>query len=362
MRTSPRLCLANPIWLRAAAFGPGGVGLHRRCDKHRLLRPPCQDRIRSPSGRRRICQTKPSRSAAVGAAALAAALLVLVAAGCGPVRSGAARGGAGGGAVLGPTEVLEAHNAWADSIEQIWSRVNVTLNVPREEGSAERRRYDVDGHLFLAKPDGLFLHGQVLGQEMFALGMNAQEYWLWIRPEVNRVWRGRRSGPGEARLIVSPTDLAAALGVFRIEPAADGYAEFTAQARHYVLAEDRVAGGKRVPLRRVWFDRATLRPVRIDLFDEAGSRVLLAELLRYRPVGTTDLCTVYRARFTRGQEVDLVIQLSAVRLDKKPNPRVFEYRTPPGATERDLDEAVKEETPQVAPAEGEAPSPAGGAE
>lgn len=306
-------------------------------------------------------RASPRRSAAVGAAALAAAVLFLPAVGCGPVWSGGARGGAGGGAVLGPTEVLDAHNAWADSIEQIWSRVNVTLNVPREEGSAEHRQYDVDGHLFLAKPDNLFLHGEVLGQEMFALGMNTREYWLWIRPEVNRVWRGRRGGSGEARLIVSPTDLAAALGVFRIEPAADGYAEFTAQARHYILAEDRRVGGKRVPLRRVWFDRATLRPARIDLFDEAGSRVLLAELLRYRPVGTTDLCTVYRARFTRGQEVDLVIQLSAVRLDKKPNPKVFEYRQPPGATERDLDEVVEEEAPQVAPAEGEAPAPDGAA-
>jgi hypothetical protein len=75
----------------------------------------------------------------------------------------------------------------------------------------------------------------------------------------------------------------------------------------------------------------------VDLFDETGRRTLMAELLKYERVGDTEVCTVYRARFYGDEEVDLVLRLKDVRLDKKPNPRVFEYRLPTGAKERNLD-------------------------
>ena len=42
--------LTKPCWLRSAAASLCGVGLHRRCS-HRLLRPPCREPLRSPSGR-----------------------------------------------------------------------------------------------------------------------------------------------------------------------------------------------------------------------------------------------------------------------------------------------------------------------
>ena len=94
------------------------------------------------------------------------------------------------------------------------------------------------------------------------------------------------------------------------------------------------------PRRRVWFDRATLRPVRVDLFDEAGRRLLMAELLRYRPVGPggASLATAYRARFYgNGREMIIVLRLTEVKPEKRPNPRIFQYRPPPGAEVRDLD-------------------------
>jgi hypothetical protein len=234
----------------------------------------------------------------------------------------------------GPDEVLAAHNAWADSIGHIWSRAAMMINVPFER---KRERYDVDGHFFLEKPDLLFIHGQVLGKEVFRLGQNRERFWFWIGPGVNTVWTARRGGKGERDFAVSPADLMAAWGMFRIDLVPGDAAEFVAGPRHYVLTEQFRDTRPPRPRRRTWFDLATLRPVRVDLFDESGKRLVLAELLAYRPVGQTEVCTVYRARFTSDEEFDLVLRLTEVRPDKKPNIKVFEYRPPPGAKVRNLD-------------------------
>ncbi len=244
----------------------------------------------------------------------------------------AAGGVARGGSV--PAEVLAAHNAWADSIRHVWSRAAGTINFPLDK---KREQHDLDGHFFLVKPDRLFLHGQVLGQDVFRLGMNAERFWLWIRPRVNTVWTGRRGGVGERDFVLSPADLMAACGMFRIDLARDAEAEFVAGRRHYILTEQRRVGDARLPTRRTWFDRTTLRPVRVDLFDAVGRRLVMAELLEYESVGDTQVCTAYRARFYGDEEVALVLRLSKVSLEKKPNPRLFQYRLPPGAKERDLD-------------------------
>ena len=236
--------------------------------------------------------------------------------------------------VAAPAEVIAAHNAWADSIRHLWSRAAVTINVPVGK---KREQHDLDGHFFIAKPDRLFVHGQVLGQDVFRLGMNPERFWLWIRPGVNTVWTGRRGGVGERDLVLSPADLMAACGMSRIDLAPDAAAEFVAGRRHYVLTEQRRAGAATLPARRIWFDRATLRPVRVDLFDAVGRRLVMAELLAYQPVGDTPVCTAYRARFYGDEDVTLVLRLSKVSLEKEPNPRLFEYRLPPGAKERDLD-------------------------
>ena len=260
--------------------------------------------------------------------ALARVVVLLAAAGS------AARAGDPGPPVSAPAEVIAAHNAWADAIRHVWSRAAVTINFPVGD---KREQHDLDGHFFIAKPDRLFVHGQVLGQDVFRLGMNAERFWLWIRPEVNTIWTGRRGGKGERDLLLSPADLMAACGCQRIDLARDAAAEFVAGRRHYVLTEQRRAGAAFLPARRVWFDRATLRPVRVDLFDDAGRRLVMAELLTYESVGGTPVCTAYRARFYGDEEVALVLRLGKVSLDKEPNPRLFEYRLPPGAKERDLD-------------------------
>ena len=244
------------------------------------------------------------------------------------------------GEVLPPATVLARHNAWAARIPHLWARADLMLNFPKDEAGTEREQHDLSGHLFLDKPDRLFVHGEVLGKDVFKVGMNPERFWLWIRPEVNTVWTGRRGGEGEKRFILSPADLMTAIGLFRIDLGPATPAEFVAQRDHYVLTERYPPAAAPGPRRRIWFDRETLRPARVDLFDRAARRLLMAELLRYKPVGPgkAPLATAYRARFYgEGREMILVLRLTEVKPEKEPNPRVFEYRRPPGAKVRDLD-------------------------
>lgn len=272
-------------------------------------------------------------AAGAGAAmALAAALLAACGlGGCGPVRGPrpVARP-----PETSPQELLAAHNPWADSVQHVWARADLALNVPTDAEGLKRGRYDLDGHFFLQKPGGLFLHGQVVGQEVFQFAVGPERYWLWVRPEVNTVWVGRRGGPGERAAAVSPPALLDSLGVFRIEPSPDRAMDLADYGTHAVLSE---YGPRGDLARRTWFDRKTLRPARTDLYGAGGRRILTCEMLRYEPSGGTDLCTAYRVRFCGPGEVDLAIRLRDARLDKPINPRVFAYRLPAGASEEDLD-------------------------
>jgi len=272
-----------------------------------------------------------SRDTPRWAAALAAVGAALVLAGCGPIRKPPhARP-----PQVNPEQLLAAHNAWAESIQHVWARADLALNLPADDAGAKRDRYDVGGHFFLAKPDGLFIDGDILGQTVFQFGVGGRTFWLWVKPSVNTVWVGRRGGAAEGRLIISPPALLEALGVFRIDPAAGREMTLEEFGRHAVLSEYASVRGPLV--RRLWFNRDTFRPERVDLYEAGGKRLLMGEMLRYERIGGTDVCTDYRIRFFTAGEVDMVVHLKDVSLTKEPNPRIFEYRRPPDAKEVDLD-------------------------
>ncbi len=269
---------------------------------------------------------------------LVAMLALLAAAGCGPLREPRPPAPP----AMNPGEVIAAHNAWAASIQHVWSRAAITVSLPGENDSSRRQTFDLDGHLFVVKPDDLFLHGQVLMAEVFQVGMNAERYWVAVRPEGNTVWTGRRGGPGERRVLLSASDLMTALGLFEVHPDPKGQTFISVRPQQYILTEYRDVGDKWVLWRRTWFDRRTLRPVRIDLFDAAGRPVMMSEALAYETVDSTDVCTVYRIRCYGGGEVDVTLRLSAVSLTKPVSPKVFEYRPPADARIEDLDAASAE--------------------
>jgi hypothetical protein len=261
-------------------------------------------------------------------------LALALAAGCVPLRP----------APLAPVppplemeKVVAAHNAWAASIQHLWSRADITVNLPGVEDSSDRQTYNVEGHLFVVKPDNLLLRGQILGQEVFQVGMNVERFWMILKPKVNRAWTGRRGGPGERRFTLAAADLMTALGYYEVRPDARDPGAFRIDREQYILTEFHTVAGNRVPWRRTWFDRRTLRPVRIDGFDIIGQPILMSEILACEADGSTPVCTVYRIRLFADDEVDVTLRLSAVSLSKTVAPSVFTFRPSSDARIDDLD-------------------------
>jgi outer membrane lipoprotein-sorting protein len=113
--------------------------------------------------------------------------------------------------------------------------------------------------------------------------------------------------------------------------------DFSVEPEQYVLTESHLLRFSPMIWRRIWFDRRTLRPSRLDLYDDAGVRVVMSEMLAYDRLGKVDVCTAYRIRFFTQDEGYMVLRLSDISLTRKLNPKLFEYRVPPEANVVDLD-------------------------
>jgi hypothetical protein len=265
--------------------------------------------------------------------AIVLVLAAALAAGCGKAQRGPLP------PALPMEEVLKAHDAWAESVQHLWSRSSMTLNLPQTDKPGQRSQYSLDGHLLLAKPGNLFLNGDVLGHELFRLGMNPERFWLWVEPRVRTQWTGRRGGPGERRFILAAADLMTALGLDSLHLDPKDLTTFSTEPEQYVLTEETLFAGRRVPWRRTWFDRWNLRPVRVDLYNESGKRILMSELLEYEKDGETDVCAAYRVRFYGDDTVTMVLRLSDVSVTRSVPMVNFKYRVPDGARVVDLDAA-----------------------
>jgi hypothetical protein len=122
-----------------------------------------------------------------------------------------------------------------------------------------------------------------------------------------------------------------ALRGFRIEPKPNQDMELDDVGEHAVLTEHGPGGGVS---RRTWFSRYTLRPARVEVYD-GGRCVLSAEMLGYERIGTTDVCSVFRGRFSGGEEVSVEVDLVSLGRDARPEYRVVEHRVARGSTNTD---------------------------
>ncbi len=143
-----------------------------------------------------------------------------------------------------------------------------------------------DGTLLFSRPQSLLLRGtKDLVGEVFALGSNDSEFWLKLGGDVDTTWWGHYANlgkPGCESMPISPdmvlqvlgisffdsNFLAAPMPVMKFDNDQDAY-EFT----WIVRGVDRL-----IAVKEIWYDRATLLPRLVRLFDENGRIVLAARL------------------------------------------------------------------------------------
>lgn len=119
-----------------------------------------------------------------------------------------------------------------------------------------------------------------------------------------------------------------ALRGFRIEPTPDRDMELDDAGEHAVLTEHGPDGGVS---RRTWFNRYTLRPARVEVYDPAGRCVLSAEMLGYERIGAVDVCSAFRGRAGGDGDVSVDVALVSLGRDARPEYRVVEHRVARGS-------------------------------
>jgi hypothetical protein len=96
---------------------------------------------------------------------------------------------------------------------------------------------------------------------------------------------------------------------------------------HAVLTEHGPGGNVS---RRTWFNRYTLRPERVEVYDRGGRCVLSAEMLGYERIGAVDVCSAFRGHISSDEEVSVEIDLVFLGHDARPEFHVVEHRASQG--------------------------------
>ncbi len=182
-------------------------------------------------------------------------------------------------------ELARTQNDRVDGIERVYGRGVIELNWTDEEG---RHFEQGDLDLWLEPPDRAALNITKFGERLFWIGSDGSRTWMFdFRGDEAALLAGDAAGSQE--LPLEPSLLFALCGLARLPHAAVpvGYdAEHDAWS---VAAESR---GRAV---RLYLDRKTLLPVRVEIPDDAGRAVLFSrlKLSRYeriavagRPVGS----------------------------------------------------------------------------
>lgn len=236
---------------------------------------------------------------------------------------------------FGPTEpltaVVERINQNNTRIPTLWARGYFEATIIDDR---QRRQFvNGDAVILMRKPGEFRMVGRkdVAGQ-VFELGTTADQYWMIVRPEADTMWWGsydRLEHADPSLIPIRPDLLMQVLAVADIDtdltrPPAP-VMRFNNDADSYMLVwVDRVPG-RFVAQREIWYDRQTLLPRLVLLFDADGRIVARAYVSDHKPVDPSDpasprVATRHRLFFpASGTKLDLTLE--TVRFEHNGVPR-----------------------------------------
>jgi hypothetical protein len=226
------------------------------------------------------------------AVVLAAGLLFL--AGCAPKEPPKPRG------YFGPTDTLpqlvSRINANNQRIPTLWCRVTYDVNLHDPETSKTTSLYDEKaGTLQYRAPAEFRLRANKTGVGLVMdMGINDERYWLVApAPGPDAMWWGNVDQPqpaGHSDIPIRPEDILQVLAVatfntdLTAEPAP--VLRFNNDADAYMVVSVAREPDRYVAVREVWYDRQTLLPTIVLLFDPNGRIVLRAYLKAHQEIPT----------------------------------------------------------------------------
>ena len=176
-------------------------------------------------------------------------------------------------------DIRAAYNTRVKRLERVWARVSLRLRGVDDQ----KQPFDevVDGNLQLEQPRNFSLLVVKLGSTYFDLGSNSTQFWwldLYNKPYSALVGdhaTARAEDTAKFGLPVYPLDLMPLLGITPLPEGEPKSLTMDASGRVVVVLPGRT-GDLRLVL-----DRATMRPVTVELLDQAGSVLVSAAHSEY---------------------------------------------------------------------------------
>jgi hypothetical protein len=216
--------------------------------------------------------------------ALGAALAIGLVCGCRPIVQHG---------YWGPTdtmaEVAAKVNANNQAIPTLFANHYIQANL-WDPAQKKPRFISADGFLMVRKPRELLLVGNKVLETIFELGSDDQRFWLKINPD-DREWWGWHRNADKLRpqdIPIQPALVSEVLGIGDIN---SNFLELPAPTMRfnndmdvYMLGWNATLPDRWFAQKEIWYDRKSLLPLKVLLFDHNGRIILHANLTRHKPV------------------------------------------------------------------------------
>lgn len=223
-------------------------------------------------------------------------------------------------AVESREQLIERLNARSAPVQSLWTAGNFELWLV-DEGRTEYLNGSLN--LLYLRPGRVMLVGSKAGAgRIFEMGVNETHYWFTAYHDVNATWFGRLDAAprAEVALPARPDAIVSVLGLDPIDPSRQEI-QFDESRDSYQLrfGTDRI----------VWYDRRTLDPKRIEVFDASARLLVEAEVSRPRRIDFLPGASVmseYRLLFpASGTRMILRLDEPQPRRGSVPSPTTFRF-------------------------------------
>jgi hypothetical protein len=240
----------------------------------------------------------------------------------------------------GPTlpldQVVAGINQNNSQIPTLWSRQRFEAKiVDREKNTATR--IDGYGNLLYTAPNEMKLTAKDEVTDFFEMGSDGRRFWFWDKQ--NKVfWWGDFATVGSADtsdIPVRPDMVMEVLGIRPLDPSLLDQPvptlRFNNVADAYVVDWSSQQGDRWAVVKEIWYDRRTLLPQRVLLFDPAGRVTMWARLGNYQPVKNAMVAGRYELFFPYTGST-IRFDLSDITLSYHGFPNSASYRMPDPAS------------------------------
>jgi hypothetical protein len=244
------------------------------------------------------------------------------------------------GPTLTLSEVIGKINENNAKIPTLWSRERFTAKIVDRE-KVKSSHVDGYGTLLYTAPNQMRLTAGNELASMFEMGSNGQQFWLWEKHD-QIFWYGDFAAAGNmesAEIPVRPDMVMEILGIRPIDPKLlhepIPTMRFNIIGDAYMVDWQAPAEDHWVTAKEIWYDRQTLRPWKVLLFDGRGRVALVAQLSNYVQVKVAKepesewpwIASEYQLFFPYSGTT-MAFELSDVSLTMSGRPNSATYRMP----------------------------------